>query len=398
MASNLSLAVAVFAAIASFARLLEAIYASKLVPAFPGSPETPDLPKETRLSVVVPARDEEPGLEPALASLLAQDLPNLEVVLVDDRSTDGTGEIMARFARDRRNVEVVRVEQLPEGWLGKNHAIHTGVRRSGGDWLLLTDADIRFRPGTLRRAVAYAGRQGLDHLALTPRWELSGYWLRGVVAFFSMVLLLYGGYYRANLPRSKKGVGVGAFNLIRHSAYEKVGGYESLARRPDDDLTLGSRVKEAGLHQRVLLGHQLISVKWYGSLSALARGLEKNVYAGLDYSLTKFTLYSLLLVLVGIWPFFAVFVSGGYVLLLYLAAVVAQLSAYALINRFLGRQLFLLTAGYPVFAAILAGITVRSTLLTLLRGGVYWRGTFYPTSLLRDERDGEPLAQKKSPS
>ena len=145
---------------------------------------------------------------------------------MDDRSTDGTGEIMARFARDRRNVEVVRVEQLPEGWLGKNHAIHTGVRRSGGDWLLLTDADIRFRPGTLRRAVAYAGRQGTGPSSADTPLGAVGYWLRGVVAFFSMVLLLYGGYYRGEPAARKKGVGVGAFNLIRRSAYEKVGGYD----------------------------------------------------------------------------------------------------------------------------------------------------------------------------
>lgn len=394
MISSLSLGVAIFVFVASLARLLEAIYASKLVPAFPSSSGTRNFPEESRLSVVVPARDEELELEYALSSLLEQDYQDLEVVLVNDRSTDRTGEIVEEFARNRRDVEVVHVQQLPEGWLGKNYAIHSGVQHTGGDWLLLTDADVRFRPGVLRRTIAYAERQQLDHLTLTPRWELSGYWLRGVVAFFSMVLLLYGGYYKANRPRHKKGVGVGAFNLIRRSAYEKVGGYKSLARRPDDDLILGSRVKEAGLRQQVLLGHHLISVRWYGSLGALARGFEKNVYAGLDYSLSKFILYSLLLVLVGIWPFAAVFVSGGYVLLLYLGAVVAQLGTYALINRSLGWRLLLLAPGYPIFASILAVVMVRSTLLTLLRGGVYWRGTFYSTSLLR--RGDEPPRDEPS--
>lgn len=398
MASSLLLSLAVFVLVISLVKLLEALYATTLVSAFP--PTEAQAPPEAlpHLSVVVPARDEEPELAASLASLLEQDYPGLQIILVDDRSTDRTGEIMDRFARGRPNVEVVRVEQLPEGWLGKNHAIHSGVHRACGEWLLLTDADVRFRPDTLRRTVAYAEQQGLDHFTLVPRWELPGYWLRGVVAFFYVVLLLYEGYYRANLPRYRKGIGVGAFNLIRHSAYEEVGGYESLARRPDDDLTLGSRVKKSGLRQRVLLGHRLISVKWYDSLGALARGFEKNTYAALDYSLPKAVLYSASLLLVVIWPFVAIpFVAvlspGGYALPLYLAAGVAQLAAYALANHFLGWRLILLTPGYPVFAALFAGLLVRSTLLALLRGGIYWRGTFYPNSLLRND---EPRPRKKS--
>lgn len=386
MAYSLLLGVAVFVLVISLVKLLEAIYAAILVPAFPGSAEAKD-PAEglPRLSVVVPARDEEPELEASLASLLEQDYPELEVILVNDRSTDRTGEIMDEVASVRRNVNVLHVEQLPEGWLGKNHAVHSGVRRTDGDWLLLTDADVRFRPGTLRRTVAYAEQQGLDHLTLVPRWELQSYWLRGVVAFFYMVLLLYEGCYRANLSRYKKGIGVGAFNLIRHSAYQKIGGYEALAHRPDDDLTLGSRVKESGLQQRVLLGHHLISVKWYGSLGALAHGFEKNAYAALNYNLPRAVLYSTSLALISVWPFAAIFFSKGYALPLYLGAIASQLGAYAIVNHFLGWRLALLAIGYPAFAALFSGLLVRSTLLALLQGGVYWRGTFYPASLLRDE-------------
>lgn len=395
MISSLSLSVAAFVCIVSLVKLLEAIYAAKLVPTFPNSLEAQDSLELPRLSVVVPARDEEPMLEAALTSLLEQDYPNLEVILVDDRSTDSTGEIMDRLARDRRNVDVLHVEQLPEGWLGKNHAIHSGSLRARGKWLLLTDADVRFCPGTLRRTVAYAEHYRLDHLTLVPRWNSPGYWLRGVVAFFYMIVLLYEGYYQTNLPRKKKGVGVGAFNLIRRSAYEKTGGYEALAHRPDDDLSLGNRIKEFGLHQQVLLGHHLISVKWYFSLKALARGFEKNAYAALNYSLPRAVLYSASLVLVSVWPFAAVFFSEGYALLLYLVAISAQLVTYTTINYFLGWRLILLTPCYPVFATALAGLLVRSTLLALLRGGIYWRGTFYPTSLLRGE---EHLLRKKSSS
>ena len=143
----------------------------------------------------------------------------------------------------------------------------------------------------------------------------------------------------------------------------------------------------------MLLGHRLISVKWYGSLGALAHGFEKNAYAALDYSLPKAVLYSASLLLVSVWPFVAVFFSTGYALPLYLVAIASQLGAYAISNHFLGRRLILLTAGYPAFATLFAGLLVRSTLLALLRGGVYWRGTFYPNSLLRNE---ESRSRKKS--
>ena len=201
MAYNLLLGVAIFVFVISFVKLLEAVYAAILVPEFPDSLKTEGASKMLpRLSVVVPARNEESELESSLASLLEQDYPNLEVVLVNDRSTDRTGEILDGVASVRQNVRVLHVENLPEGWIGKNHAVHTGATRASGDWLLLTDADIRFRPDTLRRTVTYAEQHGLDHLTLVPRWELPGYWLKGVVAFFYVVLLLYEGYYRANMP------------------------------------------------------------------------------------------------------------------------------------------------------------------------------------------------------
>lgn len=393
MAHNLSLGVAVFVTVISLVKLLEALYATRLVPAFPGFPKEEFAEELPTLSVIVPARNEETELESSLDSLLEQDYPNLEIILVNDRSTDGTGGILDRVAGSRQNARVLHVEHLPGGWIGKNHAIYSGERWTNGEWLLLTDADVRFRPDTLRRAVTYAEQHGLDHLTLVPRWELPGYWLKGVVAFFYVVLLLYEGYYRANMPRRKKGIGVGAFNLIRHKSYREIGGYEAFPRRPDDDLTLGSRVKESGLRQRVLLGHRLISVKWYGSLGALARGFEKNAYAALDYSLPKAVLYSASLLLVSVWPFVAISFSTGYALPLYLVAIGCQLGAYAISNHFLGWRLIPLTVGYPVFATIFTGLLIRSTLLALLRGGVYWRGTFYPNSLLRNE---ESRPNKKS--
>ncbi|HLL41401.1 MAG TPA: glycosyltransferase family 2 protein [Rubrobacteraceae bacterium] len=368
---------------ASIVKLLEALRAWRLVRPLYGKVSTGAALEYTKLSVVIPACNEERKLEGALRTVLGQDYPNLEVILVNDRSTDGTGRIMERLAAGREGTAVIHVEELPEGWLGKNHAVRVGAERACGDWLLLTDADVRFHPATLRRAVAHAETQGLDHLTLIPELRLSGYWLRSFVAFFYAAFLVLRGYYKANVPSSKTGVGIGAFNLIRRGAYQKAGGYEALANRPDDDLTLGDRVKKLGMRQELALGHGLIEVEWYSSLGELFRGVEKNTFAALGYSFPKTFAWILAVLAIMAWPFVAIFVSRRRTAALYLGAVTAQVATFAVCNRFLGWRVFLHAPGYPVCVILFAYALARSALLALARGGVYWRGTFYPLSLLR---------------
>ena len=118
------------------------------IPALPAVKAPGALPS---LSVIVPARNEATAIGPALASLLAQDYPGLEIVAVDDRSTDGTGDVLRALAAANPSLRVLRIDDLPSGWLGKNHALWRGAQRSTGTWLLFTDADVVFAPGTLRR-------------------------------------------------------------------------------------------------------------------------------------------------------------------------------------------------------------------------------------------------------
>ena len=367
--------------LASVVKLMEALFAWRLVrPLTAGECDLSDLPT---LSVVIPARNEKQRLEEALRTVLGQEYPGiLEVVLVDDRSGDGTGETMERLAAGNDHVVVVRVEGLPEGWLGKNHAIHAGTRRARGEWLLFTDADVRFVPDAFRRAVAHAEARGLDHLTMRPGLVLPGYWLESFVAFFYAAFLVHRGYYKANLPSSRTGVGIGAFNLIRRHAYEKVGGYEAFSNRPDDDLTLGNRVKGVGLRQELALGHGLLEVEWYSSLAELLQGVEKNTFAALGYSVPKTAGYVLALPLLMAGPFIAVPFSSGASRVFYFGAAAAQVATFAVCNRFLGRRVFFLAIAYPVCALLFPYVLARSALLALARGGIYWRGTFYSLSLL----------------
>jgi Glycosyl transferase family 2 len=372
--------------LASAAKLLEALRARRLVQPLPEKDPAGTSLELPRLSVVIPARNEERKLEEALRTVLGQDYPDLEVILVSDRSTDGTGRIMNRLAAGCGDATVIQVEELPKSWLGKNHAIHIGTERASGDWLLFTDADILFHPATFRRAVTYAEVRGLDHLTLVPELKLSGYWLRGLVAFFYTAFLVHRGYYKANVPSSEVGVGIGAFNLIRRGAYEKAGSYQMLAQRPDDDLTLGDRVKKLGLRQELALGHGLLEVEWYASLGEFFRGVEKNSFAALGYSVPKVAFYAAEIPAITAWPFAAAFLSSGATAALYVGSAIMQVATFAVCNRFLRGRVFLLALGYPVCALLFSYALVRSALLALVRGGIYWRGTFYPLSLLQEER------------
>lgn len=372
--------------LASVAKLFEALCARRLVRPLPEKDSAGSSLELPKLSVVIPARNEERKLEGALRTVLGQDYPHLEAILVNDRSTDGTGRTMEHLTAGRGDASVIQVEELPEGWLGKNNAIHVGTERASGDWLLFTDGDIHFHPAAFRRAIAYAEERSLDHLTLVPELKLSGYWLRGVVAFFYTAFLVHRGYYKANIPSSETGVGIGAFNLIRREAYDEAGGYKALAQRPDDDLALGGRVKKLGLRQELALGHGLLEVEWYASLGEFFCGVEKNSFAALGYSVPKVVFYAAEIPALTAWPFAAAFLASGATAALYAGSVAAQVATFAVCNRFLRGRVFLLALGYPACALLFSYALLRSALLALARGGIYWRGTFYPLSLLKEKR------------
>ena len=372
--------------LASVAKLFEALCARRLVRPLPEKDSAGSSLELPKLSVVIPARNEERKLEGALRTVLGQDYPHLEAILVNDRSTDGTGRTMEHLTAGRGDATVIQVEELPEGWLGKNNAIHVGTERASGDWLLFTDGDIHFHPAAFRRAIAYAEERSLDHLTLVPELKLSGYWLRGVVAFFYTAFLVHRGYYKANIPSSEMGVGIGAFNLIRREAYDEAGGYKALAQRPDDDLALGGRVKKLGLRQELALGHGLLEVEWYASLGEFFCGVEKNSFAALGYSVPKVVFYAAEIPALTAWPFAAAFLASGATAALYAGSVAAQVATFAICNRFLRGRVFLLALGYPACALLFSYALLRSALLALARGGIYWRGTFYPLSLLKEKR------------
>jgi glycosyltransferase involved in cell wall biosynthesis len=340
-----------------------------------------------RLSVLIPACNEAPNLESAVATLLQQDYPDLEIILVDDRSSDGTGEIIERLARENPRIRAVHVETLPRGWLGKVHALHRGVERASGDWLLFTDADVHFGAAILRRAVALVLHQRVDHLALIPRTIQKSFWLELAVNTFGLLFFITTRAASVNRPGSKAFVGIGAFNLVNAERFHRTPGFEWLRLEPGDDVGLGMMIKQSGGTTRLAFAYEDLSLQWYPSVTAMFKGLEKNLFGpGSRYR------WWLMLIQVGvIWAL----VAAPYVsLALGLAHGLAPLwtaGAAAISMQLIFPVCFVAdrkTKGFilllfPVGVLLITAMMLRAGYQCLKNGGIDWRGTHYPIDQLR---------------
>lgn len=339
-----------------------------------------------RLSVIVAARDEVGTIQETAEAILGQEYPDLEVILVDDRSVDGTGAAMdAMAAAHPDHVRVIHITDLPPRWLGKNHALWAGSRVATGEWLLFTDGDVILKPGTLRRAAGFAVSEGLDHLAVYPEMLSRGYLLGGSIAYFIWSFHILMRPYRANSPRSRVGAGVGAFNLVRRAAYEQAGTHVAISLRPDDDMRLGQRLKRMGFKQRLFYGQGTVQVDWYPSLKAMLKGLQKNMYAALDYRpvMVAGALVSIPVCFVA--PYLLVWVAGGWARLLLAGTILSHFAGFVLANRSTSDRPWRYLPLFPVLAAGFVYMLIWTVGTTVLRGGIDWRGTFYPLRELRSQ-------------
>lgn len=227
------------------------------------------------LSMVVPARNEERAIGPALQSLLDQDYPSFEVVVVDDRSTDRTREILSRITPHPRLV-VVDGAEPPPGWLGKPHALFQGARIAKGELLLFVDADVHYEPDAVSRAVAFLDDRGADFVALLPRIETSGFWEPVLMANMECSVF-FGPAFLVLFPRPRWfAAGGGAGNLVRRRAYEAVGGHETIRASVVDDVRLAMEVKRAGYRALAVLADRLVSVRMYRGFREVWDGFTKN--------------------------------------------------------------------------------------------------------------------------
>lgn len=334
------------------------------------------------VSIIVPACNEEKEIAPALQSLLGQDYPNLEIIVINDRSTDRTGEILGEFARNHSSLQVIHKTDLPEDWLGKNHALHLGSTQAQGRYLLFTDADVVMAKTTISKAVKFMLDHNLDHLAVAPEMRATTWKIDLMIGTFIYYFNLITKPWRAQNPNSRYSVGIGAFNLLKAETYKAIGTHRAIALRPDDDIMLGRLVKSRGYRQQVVFGKRQIRIQWYFSVRDMIEGLMKNTASFVNYSLVWALTWCLALFLLFVFPFIAVLITPAPACWFYLATatVITVIYLFTTGEYHLTRWYALLI---PFSTCVLIYIILKASIRTHRNKGIYWRGIFYPLDKLR---------------
>lgn len=337
------------------------------------------------VSILVAARDEEVKMPQALATLVSQAYPRYEVIAVDDRSRDATPRLLDEFAQQHSNLKVIHIRELPKGWLGKPHALTEAYKQSSGEWLVFTDADVRFARDLVRRAVALARANSWDYLTLLPLFETHDFWENTMFNYWWFTGFLGQQPREVSNPRSGRYMGIGAFLLVRRSVYEAIGTHRRMAMEILEDMKLGKLVKQGGFRSGVALGTDGVKVHYESGLANMIRGVTKNFFAATDFRLSLAVLLVALTLATGVLPFVAVGFTSGWARALCAVSALLAVGVQARVASVVGfAPLYGLT--HPLGALIVCHMLVRSTAVTLWLGGVRWRDTFYPLDELRKGR------------
>jgi cellulose synthase/poly-beta-1,6-N-acetylglucosamine synthase-like glycosyltransferase len=346
-----------------------------------------DKSKCPRISIMFAARDEAEKLPAAIASLLSLDYPNYEVIAVDDRSADATGKILDDFAAQDSRLRVIHITELPPGWLGKPHALNSAYQLATAPWFVFTDADVIFAPDSLKRIMTLASEQRIDHLALMTQMMMVGFWERVVMTYFGLGFTLGTEPWQASNPKSSKFTGIGAFQLMRREVYDGVGGHKKLAMEVIEDMKMGKLVKKAGFRSQAGYAAQHIRVRWQAGLGNLVRGTTKNFFAAAYFKLPIVCTQVFGIFLMSVFPWIALvclLTTRSFGLPLLFAAIAVGIASCVHVALSFGAKaspLYGLT--HPIGALIFMWMLTRSTIITLSRGGIVWRDTFYPLADLR---------------
>jgi hypothetical protein len=340
-----------------------------------------------RVSIMFAARDEAEKLPAALATLLALDYPDYEVIAVDDRSADATGKILDDFANRDSRLRVLHITELPAAWLGKPHALDRAYQLATGSWFVFTDADVNFAPDSLSRIMTLATTQQLDHLALMTEMIMVGFWERIVMTYFGLGFTLGTEPWQASNPRSAKFIGIGAFQLMRRTVYDAVSGHRKLAMEVIEDMKMGKLVKAAGFRSQAGLASQHIRVRWQAGLGNLVRGTTKNFFAAAGFNLPLVSVQVFGILLMSVFPWIALpclLIARVHGLPLVFASIAFGIALIVHVTVSISAEVSPLYGfSHPIGALIFAWMLTRSTVITLRRGGIVWRDTFYPLVELR---------------
>jgi chlorobactene glucosyltransferase len=347
-------------------------------------------PGSPLVSVVVPARDERRNIASCVQSILAGGYRNTEVVVVDDRSIDGTADVVRGIARGDERLTLIENPPLPDGWFGKPWACATGATSARGDIICFTDADARHGPDLVARAVNAMNARQLDMLSVAGHQELGTFWERVVQPHvFWMIASRYGGTETVNRSkRAKDKIANGQCIFVRRSAYASIGGHEAVRDQVAEDVALAQRLFAAGKRTELILGRDELTTRMYTSLREIMAGWRKNIFAGGREAMpggrigqTIFPALLLLFPLLTLLPPVAVLVqafAGGprWLLLAWAIALAAQVVTWAAVYRWMGAPLRF-AALFPLGSIVVAIVAIQA----IARGSrVEWKGRAYLTS------------------
>lgn len=372
----------------------------------PSSPRV-DVASAPLVTIMVPAKDEEHGIEACLQSLLLQDYPHFEVLVVDDRSTDRTAEIVRRLAAADSRLRLIQVEALPPGWTGKTHALHLCQQSARGEWYLFVDADTRLDPACLSVVL----RDAIDHEvtleSVLPALHAKSFWERTIQPFAGICLMVLFPLSKVNRPKhTEMGFANGQFILIRRDGYEAIGGHEAVRDKFVEDIHLGRLVRKSGRNLRVVMTPELVSVRMYSSLGEIVRGWSRILYSAVDFKPGKlYTLLAAVLIFsvlsyVTLGLSIGLLLSGDrspFVWWLFGLAV-----AHELLQTTIMARIYALSRSKQSYLAVrfLAVAVMIYILLRTIRmcrtHEVTWRGTTYGKSL--QEQTPAPLPEVKEPT
>ena len=339
---------------------------------------------EPAVSVLLPARNEEKRiLSDCINSLLDQDYRNLEIIAVNDRSTDGTAEILNDLQSKHRRLQIVRGAELPAGWLGKPFALQQGLSKARGEWVLTTDADIIFDSDTVSTALRFAVENRLDALCLIPFVECETFWERVFIPTFNWFRMLRMPPSQVNNQQKSNTMGIGNFFLIKKTALDKINAFNIVRGDVAEDLRLAQKLKQSNFRIETHNAPDLLKTRMYAGVQEIWHGFTKNFFAGADFSLVSAVSGVGSILLLGVVPFASLVAVGAslifdrqnslswllpplvliYILQVWLFAMLCreykQPRWYALFAAF----------GLTLFAAILTNSTIK----VLSGSGVVWK-------------------------
>ncbi len=341
------------------------------------------------ISVIIPARNEGSRIPSSLESILTQDYPNIQVIVVDDCSTDSTLSIARSYAGRERDLTVIEAGDHPDGWTGKTWACHMGARHANGEWFLFTDADTVHAKNSLSSAYALASTTGADVLSLIPAIELKATSAKAVVPLLGAVIEILYPVRKVNDPSSSLAYTFGSYTFVKKEAYFKIGGYEAVKNRIVEDRAFGEIVKRRGLKLYLAKGHDLISSKWADRFMDVWHGLQRVISSSVAGNVLGGILFAAAAFVMLLFPFIVApavtywLIAGSYVgqnlhvvLGLSLYSIAAFMCIIAVrVRQYPGGGVGILLA--PFGAALLTLVLLTTVYRTFTGKPLVWKGRTY---------------------